>query len=139
MAGKERAASDASKSDAGEKEPAKQGSKKLTAAEILGSSDAEQVEIEMPEWGGSVTLRTLSAGEAAEFVALAKADRAEAPIRMLIMSAVNPDDGSPLFTQAALEALKKKSLKSVMRLQKAAMRLNGLDDMEAKVAAAKNA
>jgi len=101
--------------------------KKLSAADIIETSDQQIIEVECPEWGGSVSLRSLTAGEAMTFVDAFKDNKKDGPVRLLVMTAVN-EEGKPLFTLDDLEKLKGKSLKVLMRLQKAAMEMNGLGD-----------
>lgn len=111
----------------------------LTAEDILGMVDEEFRVVEVPEWGGrKIRLRTLTAGESAEFTALAadKTRQGEAPVHLLMLSACD-ESGKRLFKRNDMEVLKRRSLKAVMRLQDIAMDLNGLTEKAKE--AAKNA
>jgi hypothetical protein len=101
----------------------------LTAEEIFAAEDIETVDVEVPEWKGKdgkpgiVRLRTLSGEEASKFV---QTDQQNGAVRVLFLSAVK-EDGTPLFEdEASLEKLRRKSLKAIVRLQKEALRINGL-------------
>lgn len=111
--------------------------KTLTAAEILSAPDVQTEEVPCPEWGKPILIRGLRAFEAAEFLALNKENRGDASAYMFIMSVINPD-GSQAFSVADLEVIKKKSLSVVNRVQRAAMRLNGIGQ-DKEMEAAKNA
>ena len=101
--------------------------RRLSAVEILSASDAVIVDVDVPEWGTVVSLRTLSAAEAMDFNDKIKKNDKEAPARLVILSAVDAE-GQPLFSEKDLGALQRKSLKAILRLQKEAMKLNGLSE-----------
>ena len=65
--------------------------------------------------------------QVAEFTEEAKKDKSAAAVMVLAFSAVD-EAGQRLFSKADVSQLKKKSLKAIMRAQKEAMKLNGLDD-----------
>lgn len=104
---------------------------------ILSASDVEYKEVNVPEWGGTVRLRSLSALESQTFAENFKKGDKDGQVRLIIMSAVD-EHGDPLFTEADIAALQKKSMKVVLRLQNAAMELNGLRDAKVAVEEAKN-
>jgi hypothetical protein len=111
----------------------------LSAEDILNSTDLQRVKVYIQEWGGYIYLRTLTAGEAMEFVDAFRTDAKDASVKLLAMSACK-EDGSRLFTSAdSIEKLRGKSLKAIMQCQEAAMKLNGLDNIRASQEAAKNA
>lgn len=105
-------------------------SKVLSREEFLGIDDVQYKDVAIPEWGNGhvVRLRTLTAAAALDFAESSKEDKASA-IRLIIASAVN-EGGDPLFTGADVERLRKMSMKIVLRLQNAAMVLNGLKEGE---------
>lgn len=111
--------------------------KRLSAADILKANDLQIKEVEVPEWDGYVFIKPLSAAEALEFAEAAKEKKSNAAVRLVVISVVD-DEGNPLFTDADIEQLKKKSMRAVMTIQKAALKLNGLSDDD-EVKAAKNA
>jgi hypothetical protein len=107
----------------------------LSAADILGAEDLVPVEVDVPEWGGTIRIRPLSAAEALTFIESLKKRQEEGAMRILIASAIDAA-GKQLFTEADVHRLKAKSLRALMRVQNAAMQLNGLS--EAAAATAKN-
>jgi hypothetical protein len=105
----------------------------LTAEQILAAEDIKYVEVEVPEWGGMVRLKTLSGEEAAEFLSDEfQKDKKNASVRVLIMSAVK-EDGTLMFTVDEIVKLRKKSLRAINRLQDAALKLNGLKEEDKEV------
>jgi hypothetical protein len=120
-------------------------SKLLSADEILDVNDVEYVDVEVPEWKGTVRLQTMSADDAIKFTDLMSAPdkRKSAMVRIVALCAVN-EAGERLFPdgpeqQGKMERLRKKNVKAFMRLQIEALRLNGFADDAKKVeAAAKN-
>jgi hypothetical protein len=102
--------------------------KVLTAVDILAAEDLAVVEVDVPEWGGIVRLRPLTAQEAIRFAEDAKENKgATSAVGVAAMCCVD-EKGKPLFTAQQAEQLKSKSLRAMMRIQKEALRINGLDD-----------
>jgi hypothetical protein len=110
----------------------------LSKEEILGADDIRTVDVEVPEWPGKdgapgiVRLRAMMAGEALELVGetakdVKEASKSDVAIRILIRCAVDAQD-RPLFTMDDLAKLKTKNSRAVLRLQQAALDLNGLSD-----------
>jgi len=108
----------------------------LSREEILEKSTTKEVVVDVPEWGGSVTLRELTAGDAMGLADAIKAGHLAAYV--VARSAVTPD-GLPMFTEDDVEALKTRGMRAMIRLQRAAFELNGLDDETRKADTAKNA
>lgn len=104
----------------------------LTAQDILDADDMAVVEVDVPEWGGTIRLRPMSAEEVIAFNEENKdANKKHAALRVTAACAVD-EAGNRLFTSKQMESLAKKSLAAFMRIQKVAMRINGLDDKEVK-------
>ena len=103
----------------------------LSADEILAAPDLAFEDVPVPEWGGTVRIQALPADEAAELIELLNTPEGKklGPVRVLAQSAVD-DKGARLFTQAQVEALKKKSMRVFLRLQKTAMDINGFNDVK---------
>lgn len=97
----------------------------LNATQILAADDLKLEEVRVPEWGGTVMVRPLSAGEAMEFFENQKNDRTKAMARIIVQSVVNAD-GSPLFTDKDVAKLQKKSLKALSNLQDSIIEINGM-------------
>jgi hypothetical protein len=99
---------------------------------ILACHDLPLKEVVVPEWGGSVFLRTFSVGEGIALEA-AKKDRADDQVVGLYLAfALGDSEGRRLFTEADLDELYKKSPKVLVRLFHEAVALNqmGEDDDE---------
>lgn len=115
--------------------------KLLTAAEILAKDDSQVEDVVVPEWGGTVRLRSLSGEERDRFdkasvrvTGKGKAETREVVIeglkaRLVAMSAVD-DAGNRIFTDAQVAALGKKNAAVLDRLFVVAQRLSGLTNAD---------
>lgn len=114
--------------------------KVLGAADILNFKDLKPVEVEVPEWGGSVFIRPISAAESLQFIAdnERNKDKGDSAVRLMVLSVVD-EDGNPLFTEGDLPKVREKSFRAIMRIQKEALKLNGLGDDKEELKDAKNA
>jgi len=111
----------------------------LTKDDILNADDLPRETIEVPEWGGSVIIRTLTGAERDEFEASrfivkgrsVKTNLVNLRARLISMCAVD-EEGNRLFTSEDVRKLGKKSAKALDRLFEAAQRLSGLtpEDIE---------
>ena len=108
--------------------------KMLSAQEILDAEDIVETVVYVPEWKGSVRLRSMTAAEAEAFVREVEvAKDKHGAARVLAWSAVD-DEGNKLFTAEDIEKLRAKSFGAIVRLQKEALRINGMEDEAAKIA-----
>lgn len=100
----------------------------LTREAILASrADRKPVRLEVPEWGGDVFVRVLSAKDQ---VALSDgAEPAEMPVRILLHCLVN-EDGTRIFEDADYEALAGEDFPVIMRVFGVAAKVNGLSSKE---------
>jgi len=98
--------------------------KLLSLDEVLKAPEAQEVKevVEVPEWGGSLTIRALNAVEAVKYGDDLKNHKES--WRILLLTVINPIDGSPLFNEGHLETLGKKSFKALCRVRDAATRLS---------------
>lgn len=101
----------------------------LSKSAILGASDLKHEDVPVPQWGGSVRVRTMNGIERDEFRALLSADGG-IPIgkfsAALLAATIVDEKGERLFTMEDVEALQKKSAASLDAPAAVAMRLNGL-------------
>lgn len=109
----------------------------LTAAEILAADDLTCEEVSVPEWGGSVRVRILSAQEMRALSRILgdepdKSDIATGPL--LVGACLIGEDNKPLFTADQLKVLGQKSNVPIIRLLKICKRLNCLGDAEEEAA-----
>ncbi len=109
----------------------------LGRAAILSAQDLPTVEMEVPEWGGWVLVRSLTAGERDNFEAEitqmnGRNTRLNARnIRAKLVAAVVVDDeGRPLFTLGDVEALGQKSAKALDRVFGKAAELAGMREAD---------
>jgi hypothetical protein len=116
----------------------------LDKKQILEVSDAMVEAVEVPEWGLTVYVRTLTGtdlddfeGENYEIVkGQVKVNKRNVRARLLAR-ALCTEEGVPLFTAKDVDALGAKSGMALSRLTAVARRINGLDD-KAVEAAEKN-
>jgi hypothetical protein len=99
----------------------------LTAKEILEVNDLQVTVVDVPEWGGSVRLRPMTAEEAIEYNETGDpSSKKHAAVRLAALCIVD-EDGDPMFTPDQVAVLSKKSLAAFMRVQRVAMEINGLN------------
>lgn len=101
----------------------------LTKQQIAEVQDRKFVDVEVPEWGGSVRIGSLSADDAVEQEALHRKSRDAAdgsinPLTSLLAASLVDSEGKRLFTKAELEALGKKSPRILSRLITEVQKLN---------------
>lgn len=117
--------------------------KLLTAAEILAADDSKHEDVPVPEWGGAVRIRSLTATERAAFdesVTITKTtgsgrkkkeeqevDRRFFKSKLVARCAIN-ESGALIFTAAQVEALAEKNAAALDRCFSVAQRLSGLTD-----------
>ena len=99
---------------------------------ILKADDRRTAVVEVPEWGGSVTIAEMSGKDRDAFEAafMDESNRfVNLRARMCAISVVD-EAGARLFTDADIEALGKKSGKALDRVFSAIQRLNALSDAD---------
>lgn len=120
------------------------GPKVLGREDILGADDLPRELVEVPEWGGSVWVRTMTGTERDAYeasiieVKLGPKGQASVERRMdnsrakLLARSICGDDGERIFTESDISALGRKSAKALDRVFEVAQRLNGMteDDIE---------
>ncbi|HJV73170.1 MAG TPA: hypothetical protein VJ654_03025 [Noviherbaspirillum sp.] len=101
----------------------------LTKTAILSASDLKHEDVPVPQWGGTVRVRTMTGTERDEFRAAIACDGG-VPIgkfsAALLAATIVDESGARLFTVADMEALQSKSAASLDAPAAVAMRLNGL-------------
>ena len=111
----------------------------LTKAQILQADDLPTEVVEVPEWGGSVTVRTLTGTERDAFeesITKRRGDSVEVNMinlraKLCAMTMID-DDGERYFSDADVAELGKKSANVLDRIFAVAQRLNGFgqDDIK---------
>ena len=104
----------------------------LTREQILAVSDIAFEVVDVPQWGGTVRLKGLTAAEYDRFQqglfegdgTSRKINMANARARMLALAIVD-DKGAAVFTEEDIAALGQKASAPIELLYRAALRLNG--------------
>lgn len=106
--------------------------KLLGRDEILAADDLPTTTVEVPEWGGPVRLRTITAGERdawdeVDLVRRLAKEPVSTPVRARLVALCAVDgNGQQLFSTKDVEALAAKSAKAMDRVFGAASDLNFL-------------
>lgn len=118
----------------------KASGKFLSAADILAADDFDYLEVEIPQWGGVLRMRSMTAAEVHKFnKAMEEPDGRESSIaRAIFFSAVDAD-GNRMFTEDNWLQLQDKSLIPLLEAQAAFMKLNKMDTVKAATEAAESA
>lgn len=106
----------------------------LTREDILNADDLPYKEIEVPEWGGNVRIRTMTGAERAAFEKTVYDIGDDNKLEMdrdnyrhkLISFCLVDEDNNRIFTDRDIEALAKKSAKAINRVFDIAQEMNGL-------------
>lgn len=110
----------------------------LTKAQILAADDLTTEVVSVPEWGGEVRVRALSASERDQFED--KIVKREGKHSRVILTDVRAklaavcmvnEAGARLFTDAEVAELTKKSAAALQRVFEVAQRLAGITDEDA--------
>jgi hypothetical protein len=118
----------------------KQKSRFLTKSLILQALDLPTKDIEVPEWGGVVRVRSLTGAERDEFETTMVTEKGESRIdKMLNIRArfcqlvmVGEDNVTPLFSKDEVDALSRKSAKVLNRIFDEARVLSGFTEKDVK-------
>ena len=109
----------------------------LSKEQILKADDLKSEIVEVPEWGGDVTVRMMTGAERDAFEAsIFDAKGKDSKVNMknlrakLIILTVISDAGEKLFTDADIDILGGKSAKALDRIFAVAQRINGIGQKE---------
>lgn len=110
----------------------------LTLDQILRANDRPYERILVPEWGGWITVRGLTAGERDRFEASMlegkgknqKTNPIGARAKLLILSIVDPKTKQPMFTAQHIRQLSDKASAATERLIDLARKLSGITEEE---------
>lgn len=101
----------------------------LNRETILGAQDLKTIDVDVAEWGGTIRLRMLTAGERFAVNDSASVGGEFNPSRFqtaLIESTAVNDNGTPMFQPGDAAALAGKSSSAIELVFSAAAKLNGL-------------
>ena len=110
----------------------------LTREAILAASDLPQTQVEVPEWGGVVTVQCLSGTDLAAWQdsqgegIKTGSDGIKVMVSLIIRCALDAD-GNRLFTDAHTDALMAKGMTAFRRVFRAALKVNALTRGEVEV------
>jgi hypothetical protein len=96
----------------------------LSKEQIMGAQDVGQEEVDVPEWGGSVTIRALTAKNRASWLESIEGEKDFSTDCKLVAFCMVDENDEPLLTP---EELALKSGDVVSRLAKVAGKLNGME------------
>lgn len=100
--------------------------KYLNAESILAAEDFKYAEVECPEWGGTVRVRSLSGGQRAQITQRVNDKQLDELDELLAVMACVDEDGSRIFTNKDIASLKKKSAAVVTRIAKKILEISGV-------------
>jgi hypothetical protein len=96
----------------------------LSRDQILKAEDFRTVDVEVPEWGGTVRLRVMNGTQRERFEeAFQKTPYGNTRARLVAYSACD-EAGEPVFSELDIEALGAKSSAALDRLFDVALKLN---------------
>lgn len=104
----------------------------LSKAAILAATDLVTEDVDVPEWGGTVRVRTMTGTQRDAFGAAiaadqkANGDKPSSFSAALVAACLIGEDGEPLFSGDDITALAGKSAAALERVAKVAGRLNGI-------------
>lgn len=110
----------------------------LTKDAIFAARDTRTEDVDVPEWGGTVRVKAITALERDAYEAAmvesqkngrVKVSMRNARARLAVMACVD-DTGAPLFTDADVPMLSTKSAAALDRIFAVASRLAGLSDAD---------
>lgn len=106
--------------------------KTLSRADILAAADAKTKTLKVPEWGGSLTIKTWTVAEADAVGKLItegmEAGYIENYRETIVQKSIVTETGDLMFTIEDIDALSAKSPAAMNRIFKAALALNKLDE-----------
>jgi len=107
----------------------------LTKDQILKADDRQSIEVEVPEWSGSILISAMSAAERDAFEAGMLDSKGKSDKNRLrnfrarfVSSCIVDESGNRLFSDKDIVALGGKSAACVSRLFDECRKLNGMDD-----------
>lgn len=107
----------------------------LTKEQILAADDQPTKDVEVPEWGGTVRIRTMSASERdkweSETYADGKVNTLDFRARFCALCIVD-EQGARLFTDEEVSTLGRKSAAALQRVFNEAQSLNALSNKDVK-------
>jgi hypothetical protein len=99
----------------------------LNKEQILGAADIKSVDVDVPEWGGTVRVVMLSGTARDALQTQVAGNKSPSLFEAALIAATAVDDsGAPIFAADDVAALQAKSTAALQRVSDAAMKLNRL-------------
>jgi hypothetical protein len=95
---------------------------------ILAANDVEVRDVEVPEWGGAIRVRSMTVAERNEFAARAGKESNISVGTWLVSRLAIDEEGNPVFKPEDVAALEAKNAKALDRLVSAVLQLNSVDE-----------
>jgi len=105
----------------------------LTREQILSRVDLRTETVEVPEWGGEIRIRELTARRRSEFEKLAEQHGDDYAVAWLVAESCVDEAGQRIFSQEDIEALREKSAAALLRIFHQAAQINNLGNLESTV------
>ncbi len=102
----------------------------LDRAAILAKTQLPTMEINVPEWGGAVFIRVMTAGERDRFEARQRREEFADIRARTAVATVCDEGGQLLFTEEDIPALSKLHAKALDRIFEAAIPFNGIGSQD---------
>lgn len=101
--------------------------------QILGTDDIATRLMEIPEWGVTVELRALTAGQRASSSEMARDESGEVTLArlhpaMLVVAVYDPESGEPVFSANDIPALMNKNSAVIQKVANVIMELNNFTE-----------
>ena len=100
--------------------------KYLGRDDILKAIDEKFLDVEVPEWGGTVRVRSLTGLQRSQLLKASQDESIEDWIERLCAACICDENGNPVFKQEDVKELKKKNSAALNRVFNAADELNGI-------------
>ena len=100
--------------------------KYLSAESILNADDFRYEDVDCPEWGGTVRVRSLSGGQRSIITQKVQDKELEELEELLVVRGCVDENGERIFTNKDIEKLKKKANTPIARISRKIMGLSGI-------------
>jgi hypothetical protein len=107
----------------------------LSRDSILRAQDVSTKDVEVPEWGGSIRVRTMTVAERNEFARKAASGTDSVNVSAWLVSLVAVDEkGAALFKPEDVKALEERNFKAIDRIVDAILQVNGIGQKQVEAA-----
>jgi hypothetical protein len=111
----------------------------LSRDAILKAQDVSTVEVSIPEWGGSIRVRSMTVSERNEFGRRVSSAEEKTSIGAWLVTLLSVDDkGGRLFKPEDVEALEQRNAKAVDAVVNAILEVNKVGEKEVEAAEKKS-